>query len=545
MRVASFLLGTFLSTAVAQTPGTSVPSGFERGYQQIQENDLRADLHFLASDQLEGRLSLTRGSEIAVQWIASEFGKASLKPIATGPDGKPSYLQPVPLWQFLPDRSTSGITIHQNSGAKSFVSPDAFGNYPEKVNLTAPVVFGGYGITAPELHYDDYANLDATGKIVLVFDHEPQETDAHSIFNGKGSTRYAITRVKALNAQAHGAVALLVVGEPNRKHISNQERLAKITGPANGHRIPSEAIIGDELHIPSMTISDAIAAQLLAPLASPGTLQTAIDGNLSNHSGLVPATTATIHMNNTESVQLQSYNVIGLLEGSDPSLAPETVLISGHFDHDGAEGKSIWHGADDNGSGTVGAVELARAFSANQTHPKRSLLFVVFAAEERGLLGSYYYVQHPLRSLATTRAVINFDMIGRNETPSAQTTGVIEIAPDTSNELNLIGTNYAPDYRETVVEANKTVGLKLNYKWDAESSLNVFFRSDQFPFALHGIPAIWWFTGFHPDYHQPTDTADKINYPKMAQILRLAYLSALEFCNEAKTPRFELNPGES
>ncbi len=145
------------------------------------------------------------------------------------------------------------------------------------------------------------------------------------------------------------------------------------------------------------------------------------------------------------------------------------------------------------------------------------------------MLGSYYYVQHPLRPLETTRAVINFDMIGRNETPSAQTNGVIEIAPDTSNELNLIGTNYTPDYRKTVEKADEDVGLHLNYKWDQEASLNVFFRSDQFPFALHGIPAIWWFTGFHPDYHQTTDTADKINYPKMEKILKLAYLSAWSF----------------
>ena len=129
-------------------------------------------------------------------------------------------------------------------------------------------------------------------------------------------------------------------------------------------------------------------------------------------------------------------------------------------------------------------------------------------------------------------------MIGRNETPSRQTDGVIEIAPDTSNELNLIGTNYTPEYRETVEAANKQVGLRLNYKWDQDASLNIFFRSDQFPFALHGISAVWWFTGFHPDYHQTTDTVDRINFEKMEKILKLAYLSIWEFSNEAKTPDF-------
>ncbi len=404
------------------------------------------------------------------------------------------------------------------------------------MDLSAAVVFAGFGITAPELGYDDYEGMDAKGKIVVVFDHEPQETDPRSIFNGRGNTRYATIRVKALNAQAHGALAVLLAPEPNRTHLTNQERIAKIGSPQQRNtRIPSEAIIGDELHIPYMNISDAVAARLLG---TPGELQKEIDRTLKPASREVPATTVTLHLENSAAQRKRSLNVAGLLEGSDPRLRAETIILSAHFDHDGADGTRIWHGADDNGSGTVGVVELARAFASNTTRPKRSILFIVFAAEERGLLGSYYYVQHPLRPLASTRAVVNFDMIGRNETPSRQTDGVIKIAPDTSDELNLIGTNYTPEYRETVEAANKQVGLRLNYKWDQEASLNIFFRSDQFPFALHGIAAVWWFTGFHPDYHQTTDTVDRINFEKMEKILKLAYLSICEFSNEAKTPDF-------
>jgi Zn-dependent M28 family amino/carboxypeptidase len=195
-------------------------------------------------------------------------------------------------------------------------------------------------------------------------------------------------------------------------------------------------------------------------------------------------------------------------------------------------------GADDNGSGTVGVIALARAFAANPVKPRRSLVLAVFAAEERGLLGSYYYVAHPLRPIETTRAVINFDMIGRNETESEQTKGLIAIAPDTSNDLNLVGTNYSPDYRHVVEKANEGIGLKLDYKWDEEPALNVFFRSDQYPFVLKNVPAIWWFTGFHPDYHQTTDTVDRINFPKMEKIIRLAYLAGFDIADSASTPRF-------
>jgi Zn-dependent M28 family amino/carboxypeptidase len=232
-----------------------------------------------------------------------------------------------------------------------------------------------------------------------------------------------------------------------------------------------------------------------------------------------------------------------MMEGSDPTLAAETIMISAHYDHDGlAAGGGIYHGADDNGSGTVGVVALAKAFMKNPAKPKRSIVFAVYAAEERGLLGAYYYAAHPLRPLDTTRAVINFDMIGRNETPSTQTNGLIEIAANTSNELNIIGTKYSPDYRATVVKSNEYAGLHLNYKWDEDTVLSVLFRSDQYPFLMHDIPAMWWFTGFHPDYHQTTDTADKINYVKMEKILKLAYISGFDFADAKNPPKFVARP---
>ena len=138
--------------------------------------------------------------------------------------------------------------------------------------------------------------------------------------------------------------------------------------------------------------------------------------------------------------------------------------------------------------------------------------------------------------------MINFDMIGRNENPSAQTEGLIEIAADTSNELNLIGTINSPRYRAVTEQANQHVGLGLSYKWDDDAALNIFQRSDQFPFALHDIPAVWWFTGFHPDYHQPSDTVEKINFGKMAKIVRLAYLAGWAFADENPSPQFLANP---
>ena len=519
---------------------TGTTSRNATGLAAIQAGNMRANLTFLSSDALEGRMSLARGSEVAIQWIASEFTKAGLKPIADG-----TYLQPVPLIEYRTNREATSLTIEQGGTKKTLRAPDAIGNFPHDLTISGPVIFAGYGITAPELHYDDYASLDARGAIVLVFDHEPQENDPRSIFNGTGNTRYATSRVKLLTAQKHGAIAVLVVPEPNRKHPSNQERAARIPrAQQTAAGFPSQAIEGDEVGIPLFTLSDQAAVDLLAPTGKkPGELQAAIDHDLRPVSRAIPGTSAELHIANGQTRRAASANVVGLIEGSDPNLKAETVVLSGHFDHNGAgTNGTYFHGADDNGSGTVGVVELAQAFAKNPIKPRRSLLFVVFAAEERGLLGSYYYVQHPLRPLETTRAVINFDMIGRNEAPSSQTEGLIDIAADTSNELNLIGAKYSPDYRTAVEHANRSVGLKLNYKWDDEAALNVFFRSDQFPFVLRDIPAFWFFTGFHPDYHQVTDTVDRINFTKMEKIVRLAYLTGWSFADESTSPRFIANP---
>jgi hypothetical protein len=423
------------------------------------------------------------------------------------------------------------------------------GGFHDDLEITAPLVFAGYGITAPGMHYDDYRGIDVRGKIVALFEHEPQENDPHSPFNGTGNTRYATNRVKALNAQAHGALAVLVMAEPNRKHPSNLERVNRIGGSMNRTiPLPSQVIVGDGLQIPVATVSDAIAAELLAAAgATPQALQAAIDHDLSNHSLALPDSTTTLHFANKSRSSGVTYNVAGLLPGSDAALAAETIIISGHHDHDGASpgaggSLDIWHGADDNGSGTVGVVELAHAFAANPARPKRSILFVVFAAEERGLLGSYFMAANPLRPLATTRAMINFDMIGRDEAKSDQTDGLIDIPADTSNRLNLIGAAYSPDFKNTVAAANRLVGLDLDDRFDHENALNTFFRSDQFPFLLHDIPAFWFFTGFHPDYHHTSDTPDKIDYPKMLKILQLSYLSGWDFANQLGHPRFVADP---
>ena len=506
------------------------------GFDDITAAKLRADLTFLSSDAMEGRMSLERGNEAAIQWIVSEFTKAGLKP-AVGD----SFLQPVPLIDYKMDREQTRLTVRSRGTSKDFRNPDLTGGYANDGIYKGRIVFAGFGISAPELKYDDYAGIDAKGRIVLIFNHEPQEDDPNSIFNGKGNTRYANARAKMMIAQRHGAVAVLVAPDPN--HKPGNER-GGLDGPGRAGQAlrtprPTQSIDGED-SIPVFNITAKVAEELLALTGKTGSaLQTSIDSTLKPASAALGDAEAELRVATSQRKRGISYNVAGIVEGSDPRLKAETILISAHHDHDGLRiDGEIYRGADDNGSGTVGVVSLARAYGKNQVKPKRSLVLVVFAAEERGLLGAYYYAAHPLRPLESTRAQINFDMIGRDEKDSNQTHGLIEIAADTSNEVNIIGTRYSPDYRAAVVRSNELVGLHLNYKWDDDTVLNVLFRSDQYPMLLHDIPAIWWFTGFHPDYHQITDTADKINYAKMEKIVRLAYVSGFDFGDAANPPKF-------
>src|SRR5579859_5800774 len=245
------------------------------GLERIRITDLRADLTFLASDALEGRRSLDRGSEVTIQFLAAEFAKAGLQPLAGD-----TFLQPVPLIEYRLDTNESRFAIDRGSARQEKkYGVDFFGGSPFESSIQAPVAFAGYGITAPEFGYDDYASLDAHGKIVLVFEHEPQENDPRSIFNGKGNTRYSSAFVKMVNAQQHGAVGILFAAEPNRKHPSNQERMARVPGTERRATILlPQALADSEARLPSFSISDQLAANLVYPTGkTPAELQAAID----------------------------------------------------------------------------------------------------------------------------------------------------------------------------------------------------------------------------------------------------------------------------
>ena len=514
--------------------------------ESIRQDDLRADLFFLAGDSLRGRLTDTEENRAAADFIRSRFERMGLK--GAGPNG--SFFQPYNLMTAtMGDPTMNGFEIGAIDGAQRHLRlGQEF--YPHRFsasgNATGPVVFAGFGISAPHLGYDDY-NGDVKGKVVLALDHEPGERDPNSPFDGVVTSEPSTAWRKALAAQDKGAVAVLFVSDVhNHPGATNFEATARNYWPEKPPRILNYMLAAwaDRIHIPVAQISPALAASLVAgtnntledlaksaetargftPLALPGgnvVLHTAVDRHI------VP-----------------DRNVVALLEGSDPRLKNEWVIVSAHYDHNGADGTQIFNGADDNGSGVVALIEIAEAYAlaAKEGHrPKRSILFASWNSEERGLLGAWAYTEQPLAPLNTIAAVLNMDMIGRNEeipVGGGQRFAGLEVqtAESNSNALNLMAFSKVPDITAVVEKANGGIGLELKERYDNNSS-NLLRRSDQWPFLQRGVPAMGFITGLHPDYHTQYDRPEKINYVKMEKIARLIHQVSWDIANGDARPK--------
>jgi len=429
--------------------------------------------------------------------------------------------------------------------------------YPQRFSatghVTGQVVFAGFGITAPKWSHDDYkGRLD--GKIVIVLDHEPGERDAKSPFEGVVTAEPAVAWRKALAAQEKGAAGILFVSDVhNHPDAANFEQAARNFWPATPARIPNYTLAAwaDRIRIPAAQISPALAETLLAgsgkTLAELGQQSEAAGG-----AALVAVNGFQIELRTAvDRHVVPDRNVLGLIEGSDPKLKDEWVLVTAHFDHDGVNGTQILNGADDNGSGTVALLEIADAYAAaaqQGQRPKRSVLFCAWNSEERGLLGAWAYTEFPPAPLANIAAVLNMDMIGRNE--EVQVGGgnrfnglEVQTAESNANAVNMMGYARVPALAEMVDGANAGIGLDIKKRYDNNSS-NLVRRSDQWPFLQRGVPALGFMTGLHPDYHTQYDRPEKINYVKMEKIARLIHQASWNLANAAARPKMPTTSAE-
>ncbi len=512
--------------------------------ESIRADELRADLFFLAGDAMRGRLTDTVENRATADYIRSRFERIGLKPAAPGS----SYFQNYNLMTATLAEGNA-IEVGSGDGPKRRL-PQGQEFYPQRFSasgrVSAPVVFAGFGITAPRWTYDDY-NGDVKGKIVLVLDHEPGERDANSAFEGVVTAEPAAAWRKALAAQDKGAAAILFVSDVhNHPGPVNFEQAARNTWPdAPPHLMTyTLAAWADRIHIPAAQISPALAESLVS-----GTGKTLAELAASSETarGFTPLALPGARVDLQTAVNrhtIPDRNVVGLLEGSDPKLKDEWVIVSAHFDHNGADGTQIFNGADDNGSGTVALLEIADAYAlaAQQgQRPRRSVLFAAWNSEERGLLGAWAYTEQPLAPLANIAAVLNMDMIGRNEEIQVGGGGrfngfEVQTAESNNNSVNVMGFTRAVEVAAAIDRANAGIGLDLKKRYDNNPS-NLVRRSDQWPFLQRGVPALGFMTGLHPDYHTVYDRPEKINYVKMEKIARLIHQASWDLANATTRPK--------
>ncbi len=466
---------------------------------------LSYDVHFLASDALEGRFSGSEGARVAAEFIAARFRELGLVP-AGDAAGFPQHFRFIASVHPGPGNA---LAFDLPGGRRAATLEEEFRPlaFSASGSATGEVVFAGYGIHAPDLGYDDYAGLDVKGRIVLVLRFSPDGDNPDSRFQP-----YMALRRKAADARALGATALLVATGP----VGSKE-----TAPV---KILFDASFADS-GLPVMGIATPLAEALFAghgfTLAELQQRMNERREPASRPLGVHAALTADVVQEHADAL-----NVLALLPGSDPQLKGEVLVVGAHYDHLGYGGEgsgslapdqhAIHHGADDNASGSAGLMEIARILASRP--PRRTVLFASFAGEEEGLLGSAHLVQNLPVPKEAVVAMLNLDMVGR---------------PKPGPALTLGGFGTAKEWPELIERVNANHHLKL------ATNMGGFGASDHSSFYAADIPVLFFFTGAHEDYHKPTDTADKIDYAGMAKVVDFAADCARQVADLDQRPTFQ------
>lgn len=500
--------------------------------ESITAEELTGLLRFFSSDLLEGRVTGTRGFDLGAEFIASQLAVMGVKP--AGPDG--SYFQTINL---IRPTVTDDIDFALIRSGETFSGYVVGTDYAPSTgssswNLEAQLVFAGFGITSTDPAWDDYADLVVEGKIVVIVDQFPgvgvEDSPFGSMWSGRRGT-FAKTRLAARN----GAIGMIVVPHP-RSPGSTRIRFA----PGGGRlSLPGRSRASSTF--PSITVSTSVSKDIFGSEA----LATVVEQMESRNrpAGItLENARASAHVT-IEEEKIPTRNIVAIIEGTD--LKDEYVLLGAHADHLVSRGDQVMNGADDDGSGSMMMLELAEAILLSPVRPRRSIVFGWWMGEEIGLYGSTYYANNPVFPLEKTVALIQLDMIGRNEEILNDRLGLPQTrSEDNTNTIHMIGYSYSSDMRNFIDRANEEIKLEIKYDYDTGPQ-GLIRRSDHWPFLNLGVPVAFMFSGFHPDYHQPTDTWDKINYPKFVRIGKMLFRTIWDLANTDDPPKLdpEREPG--
>jgi len=494
----------------------------------ISKEQIRTDLYTLTSREFSGREAGTEGGILAGNFIAEQLREAELLPLPgiLDKDGNSSYFQEFQIKGMKPGDISVNLSIEFPDSMISAINGidyHFFFNSGRSVDEYSSLIFAGYAIEEVEYNYSDFATLDIKDKIVLSLYGEPLEKDTSEFFYGTHQTKYSMEYWKAKTIAEKGGKALLLIPTPDNRESYNkflQRRLAE--------KNQIKFVLTENMAVPVIYLSPEFADKIWNILGQQNfeSLNQILRGKLKDYCGESlgwPGSNAreypvklSIGYNNEEIRNCR--NIVAYVRNTGGSASNEYVLIGAHYDHEGVKEGKLFPGADDNASGVTANLQVALAYAKNQKDLglKRNLIFAFWDAEEKGTLGTQYFVEQPPVPLEQVKVVFNMDMIGRDA--SFNFAALRQPLKDEGSEdkVMIFYSAQAPVLRDYAFDANQTLQLQLLY------DPNVFFTSgsDHVNFHSHKVPVVYYFTGFHTDYTSANDTADKIDFAKLTRITR-------------------------
>ena len=541
-------------------------SEVEQGLEAISEEVVKGQLEFLASDWTEGRAVGTKGAYLAADYIASMFKVYGIKPYGDKhtpqlsrrqwmsgmrPYTEISYYQNFSLIQYEPgENQTFSLVTKSELGEKTvdFAYQTDFSVRTGAVaqSAQAPLVFVGYGFSDEKKEYDDLKKIDLQGKIAVVLSgfpgHKDTASEAYEKFAPEGRyARYYLERNKRKNLEKTGVVAIIMMSPDSDPALSwAQNQIYPVKGSHYEADKPLGSYYNTSMSMPSDTLNSNVPVYTVTPRLA----NEILSGTGINIEKFESAVASEMKPDSKEledkfiafkttvkSEIIKARNVVGIIEGEKKD---EFIVVGGHYDHLGKWDGYIWNGADDNASGTVGVMTIAKAFMATGKKPEKSIIFAAWTGEEKGLFGSKYFVQEAQKKEMNILLNLNYDMIARN--PQNDTLG------------NMAHMNYTKaNHNIAEVTKNNIANYNINLDLDLRPSEKPGGGSDHAPFAEVGIPIFYFMAAMHEDYHQPSDELSKINWEKMTNIIRLGFLNTWEFANsdeflEIKTEKSVTTP---
>jgi Peptidase family M28 len=514
-KIYTLLTILFTTAAIAQNENALKFS------ETITADDLKKHLYIIAGPGMEGRETATEGQRKAAAYIENHFKQLGLTP----PAALKGYQQSFPI--HVDSLLSSSVTLNKQKleWGKDYLTPaDANEN---GMFMAGEIVFVGYGITSK--NYDDYKSLNVKGKIVAFVNGEPKKDSLYIVSGNRQYTAEWSTGVsgKLINAYKHGAKGALLINQSSEKFLAYTIEQSKKSKPY----LPEH-----EKSVSGINITHALAQTIFGKETFNAIKEKAVNQEpYSKKDYFSRKNKLTASYTEQKNISY-STNVIGMLEGTDKK--DEYVFVTAHYDHLGIVNGELRPGADDDGSGTVGVLEIAEAFAKAAEagyRPRRTMVFMTVSGEEKGLWGSEYYANNPVLPLNKTSVDLNIDMIGRIDDKRKY--------GDSTNYIYVIGDDKLSSDLTPITDSinNTYIKMELDRKYNEPNDPNRFYwRSDHYNFASKGIPIIFFFNGTHKDYHGKGDTPDKINYELHQKRTRLVFLIAWEAANRKQMMRRDI-----